>query len=231
MSTLSDWPTRAVQTLPLVRDSRVGNDVVRHGAALERVGVIDGLSVTTPARTIADVARTCPRTTAFELVATGLFVPRSGRPLATTSEVRRELELAGSGRGIRSARALLDTVGVGCESAAEARSLMLILDEGFERPEQQVEVTDVHGRMIVDCMWRAAGIVGECDGLTKYLRADRGDGQGAAQAVIEEKRREDRLRALGWRVVRWSTATLREPRAFAALLDGAGVPRLHRRSR
>ena len=108
---------------------------------------------------------------------------------------------------------------------------MLMLDEGFERPEQQVELADAHRRMFVDCLWREAGIVGECDGLTKYLRADRGDGRDAARAVMEEKRREDRLRAMGWRVVRWSTATLREPRAFAALLDSAGVPRRAPRSR
>jgi len=220
-----------IQTVPLGGDARVGPAVVRHAGSLKRIEVIDGVPVTSPVRTIADVARTVARPTAFELTATGLFVPRAGRALASLPAVRQELELIGTARGVRAARALLDHVGVGCESAAEARSLMLMLDAGFVRPDQQVEVQDRHGTMIVDYMWRGAGLVGECDGLIKYLRADRGDGLGAAAAVVDEKRREDRLRALGWRVVRWSTTTLREPRAFAALLDSAGVPRIGRRSR
>lgn len=101
---------------------------------------------------------------------------------------------------------------------------MLMLDAGLERPAQQVEFRDAEGSMVVDTYWESAGLVGECDGVSTYLRDDRGDGMAAAKAVVAEKRREDRLRARGFRVVRWSTSTLRDARAFITLLRAAGVP-------
>jgi len=189
------------------------------------VMVVDGMATTAAARTIADVARTEERGRAFCIAATGLFVPRRGAALASLDAVRAELEVVGAARGVRAARALIERVGTGCESPAEAMSLLLMLDIGFARPAQQAVFSDSEGDIVVDCWWPEAGLIGECDGLTKYLRADRGDGIAASAAVVAEKRREDRLRALGLRVVRWTTETLKDARVFAALLATAGVPR------
>jgi hypothetical protein len=61
--------------------------------------------------------------------------------------------------------------------------------------------------------------------MIKYVRDDTGDGRGAAAVVVAEKRREDRLRALGLRVVRWMTTSLRDVAAFGQILASAGVPR------
>ena len=47
----------------------------------------------------------------------------------------------------------------------------------------------------VDMAWPDLMVIGEADGLLKYQ--DRAD-------LIAEKLREDRLRALGWIVVRWT---------------------------
>jgi very-short-patch-repair endonuclease len=47
----------------------------------------------------------------------------------------------------------------------------------------------------VDFLWRKHRIVGEADGRAKYDRP---------QVLWNEKRREDRLRAAGFEVVRWS---------------------------
>jgi hypothetical protein len=182
------------------------------------------MPVTTPARTVVDIARTLRRPTAFSLAATALARPHRGRPITTADEVLAELDALGPARGVRAARAIVGAVGTGCQSPAEAHSLMLMLDAGLERPAQQVEFRDAEGSMVVDTFWKSAGLVGECDGVSKYLREDRGDGMAAAKAVVAEKRREDRLRALGFRVVRWSTSTLRDAQAFIALLRAAGVP-------
>lgn len=85
---------------------------------------------------------------------------------------------------------------------------------GIQQPEQQV---DIHGRTgafiaRVDFLFRAARVVVEFDGAVKYAGADGRD------ALVREKRREDALRALGYRVVRLTWADLRRPERVRALL-------------
>lgn len=228
MSTLAPWPERAVHLRPPTMDTHSSRWVDRSAGSADIRDVVDGMPVTSPARTVVDVARMLPRATAFALAATALYQPSRGAPIAQLSEVLAELHRIGPSRGVRAARAIAMLVGDGCQSAAEAISLMLMLDLGFERPQQQVEFRDAEGRMIVDAYWPSVGLVGECDGRSKYLRDDVGDGRAASHAVVDEKLREDRLRALGLTVVRWTTETLRDPRAFAVLLETAGVPRRRR---
>lgn len=224
MRTLEPWPTLVDHTVPIGRSSRSSAWVRKHVHSLVDTSFVDDMPVTTAARTVIDVARAAPRAQAFELSATAMFAPRRGRPLVTLDQVLLELESLGPARGVRAARSIIESVGVGCESPAEARSLLLMMDAGFERPLQQHVFRDRAGDMVVDCWWPDARLVGECDGLGKYLRHETGNGRGAADAVMAEKRREDRLRALGVRVVRWTTETLRDARAFAVLLTTAGVP-------
>lgn len=224
MSTLSPWPDRVEHLLPVGHDAHGTRWTQRSTSDARAFATLDGLRVTTAARTVADVARKARRSTAFSMAATALGTPVLGSPITTLVEVLDELEHLGPVRGVRAARAIVTAVGTGCQSPAEAYSLLLMLDGGLQRPSQQVEFRDAEGRMVVDAYWESVGLVGECDGSGKYLRNDRGDGRAAADAVIAEKRREDRLRALGLRVVRWSTVTLRDARAFLSMLRSAGVP-------
>jgi very-short-patch-repair endonuclease len=48
--------------------------------------------------------------------------------------------------------------------------------------------------------WPGLGVIGEADGVMKY---------GSADDLIAEKAREDRLRALGLMVVRWTWDEIR----------------------
>jgi hypothetical protein len=224
MSALSPWPARAEHLMPAGHDAHSSRWVARRVSDAAPRTIVDGMPVTTPARTVVDIARTFRRPTAFSLAATALARPHRGRAITTADEVLAELDTLGPARGVRAARAIVGAVGTGCQSPAEAHSLMLRLDAGLERPAPQVEFRDAEGSMVVDAYWESARPVGECDGVSKYLREDRGDGRAAAEAVVAEKRREDRLRALGFRVVRWSKSTLRDARAFIALLRAAGVP-------
>jgi very-short-patch-repair endonuclease len=64
----------------------------------------------------------------------------------------------------------------------------------------QVRITDQHGDMFADFLWRKAGLVGEVDGEVKYESRD---------VLVAERRREARLRSLGWRIVRWEGAEIR----------------------
>ena len=66
-------------------------------------------------------------------------------------------------------------------------------------------------------------MIGEFDGDAKYLRDEYLGVQTARQAVLAEKKREDKLRAAGFRVVRWDWATAADPARFEACLRQAGL--------
>jgi hypothetical protein len=67
----------------------------------------------------------------------------------------------------------------------------------------------VAGRFLgrVDFYWDDFGVVGEADGDGKY---------GDRQALIAEKRRQERLEEAGLVVVRWGWQDLRDPDLLAA---------------
>ncbi|WFR84157.1 hypothetical protein [Arthrobacter sp. Y-9] len=112
------------------------------------------------------------------------------------------------------------------ESVGESWSRALIHRLGFEAPELQHRIPGPQGEIArTDFFWPEARLVGEFDGLVKYLRAQDLRGTDPARVVVEEKRREDRIRAEGYGVVRWVWDDLRRPERFAALLLRAGVPR------
>lgn len=112
----------------------------------------------------------------------------------------KDLEDAAGGmpgaRGIGVVRQALPLVRTGAQSPLESLSRVRICDLGVEEPELQVALYDASGLIgLVDMLWRRQRVVGEADGRAKYLTRD---------DLIAEKLREDRLRDLGFRVVRWT---------------------------
>ena len=90
------------------------------------------------------------------------------------------------------------------ESVGESlsRAVMLELPD-LPVPQQQVEIFDDHGKLIARVDFLLADkVVGEFDGMVKY-NGTFGD-KPAWQTVVDEKIREDRLRAQGYTVVRWT---------------------------
>jgi very-short-patch-repair endonuclease len=80
----------------------------------------------------------------------------------------------------------------------------------------QVTITDRRGEFVarVDFLVDGANVVVEFDGKVKYAAGD--------PAVLwDEKRREDRLRRLGYVVVRITWADLERPGAVAAAVRAA----------
>lgn len=113
------------------------------------------------------------------------------------------------------------------ESVGESVSRVLMDQWGLEPPQLQVRfVVDVDGgsRVRVDFHWPERGIVGEFDGLAKYQKPELLAGRRPEDVVVEEKLREDALRRLGLRVVRWVWADLRHPTRLRDMLLAAGVP-------
>lgn len=73
----------------------------------------------------------------------------------------------------------------------------------------------------VDFWWPDLHLVGEFDGRLKY-RAELG-GARAKDTVWREKLREDALRALGLRIVRWTWDDALHPARLVRILAAAGV--------
>jgi hypothetical protein len=178
---------------------RIRSVVHRHVAELGsgEVCVIDGLAVTSLARTFVDYARTVPLGWS---VAAGDQALRAGM---TMQDVDDQLISAKARRGIGRARYAGQIIDAASESPGESLSRVLFGEAGLPMPELQVELFD-DGRYVarVDFLWREFGTVGEFDGLIKYGRLLR-PGESAADAVIREKQREDKVRDLGLGVVRW----------------------------
>jgi hypothetical protein len=157
---------------------------------------------------------------------TAIHKPRTGRPLTTREELDRAFLHLGrvpgrgaAGRALEFASPLSGSPG---ESISRAGMFLL----GFLLPELQTPHWDHDGLIgFTDFFWRDRGTVGEFDGHGKYLRDEFTGGRSAADIVLAEKVREDRLRALGLGVFRWDWPVATSLQALGDLLTRNGIPR------
>jgi len=188
-----------------------------------------GLLVTTLARTVADVARTetferAVAVTDAALRGRATSPTRAGRERTTKGAVARELQALAGATGTGRAQAVLAFADAASGSPGESCSRAGIHRLGFPAPQLQKAFVDSHGQIgIVDFWWPGCNLVGEFDGRGKYLRDEYANGRSTAEIVLDEKRREDRLRALGLRVVRWGWADALDLRRLEAKLRAAGL--------
>ena len=150
-----------------------------------------GPPITTPARTWVDLARTLPFADALSAGDAGL---RSS--LLNGGAIADALARAQRERGCQKAVHASLSIDARRETPLESLSYARFIEWDIPLPEMQVEFRDDRGYVgRVDFYWRQAGVIGEADGRLKYQTPD---------DLYTEKRREDRLRALGLTVVRWS---------------------------
>ncbi len=190
---------------------------VRHTPlASDEVTVLDGVRVTTLARTVFDLARSL----SFEwgVMACDAAL-RNGLDEATLRwATQRHPRLRGSPR----ARRVADFGDARSESAAESLSRVQIARACLPPPELQFELFDPDGVFVArsDFAWPELRLVGEVDGKTKYGSLLR-PGQNPVDAIMAEKRREESIRQLGFWVVRWDWDLAWRPEELASLLRRA----------
>jgi predicted transcriptional regulator of viral defense system len=174
-----------------------------------------GLPVTTPARTVVDCAAaldfpgavvTCESALSRQLVdENDLWDAFAVLPRRQRRRVERVLHFS-------SARS---------ESPGESLTRVVFAELGLPDPEQQRDYWDDRGFIgRVDFVWVELGVIAEFDGEVKY-------GKGAS--VFEEKKREDRLRELGFEVVRVVWTDLVRDRQDLARRLAAAFDRARRR--
>lgn len=152
---------------------------------------------------------------------------------ATRAELVRAA-LGGTHRvGIAQAARALNLSDGRAESPLETRGRLAILAAGLPRPELQVEIYDAAGFVgRVDAWYEGAAVAIEFDGQVKYTDPRYASSPG--KVLWDEKRREDRMRAVGVRVVRVANEDLGSPwPRMAARIGGLlavpyGAPRSFR---
>jgi len=224
---LGRWPDRAHVLRDCAAGGRSTTGLVRHALGLSGVPLVtaNGLTATAPGRTVIDLATTMPFDSAVVSADAALRVDRrTGHSRTTPQEVRELLEGMMPFRGMHRAQAVLDASTTLSDSAGETLCRIVLAELGFASPELQVEFRDAEGLIgFADFTWRHARVILEFDGLGKYRDPLYSHRRSPAQIVILEKIREDRLRALGFRVIRVYWEDLRDPARLRRLLLEAGL--------
>jgi hypothetical protein len=152
-----------------------------------------GTAVTTAARTAFDLSR-IDRAQGLAAADAALYAQLCTYDELVTTARR------GRGQGAQVARDALVLADGGGESALESITRLLLIDDGLPAPLLQQTVLDpIDGwRARVDMLWPDARLVLEADGRLKYTRDE----------LWAEKRRQERLERLGYRVIRvlWDDA-------------------------
>jgi len=213
-------PRQVHVTVERFSRTRFRHHVVGHYADVEPTDIEehDGLLVTAAARTVADLALSTTFPTAVAAVDwylscghdRGILLgildgmpPRTGR--------RRAIAAVEFGDG-RS--------GSPGESLSRANIHLLRLPA----PDLQVPFTDAAGLIgIADFWWEASAVIGEFDGAVKYSRDEYTHGREAAEIVLREKRRADRMRGVNQDLVRWGWDVASDLRLLGDLLGRHGL--------
>ena len=135
----------------------------------------------------------------------------------TKGDLEIALRIARLGPGRADARAAIDLADGSAESPGESWTRVTIGSLGLPKVDPQVVIRDTLGRFVgrVDFLLRAERTIVEFDGMVKYGGAD------GRQALVDEKRREDALRSLGYQVVRLTWRDLHEPASVKRLVRDA----------
>lgn len=214
---VESWPD-SVRVLVDKPSRGRGSALVRpHVGRDAEVVSVGGLRVTTPARTIVDLARTC---TLQSAVAAADHALRHG--LCSHGQLLSEVDAVPPRvRGRNTAKlvgALADPLSM---SAGESLSRVQMFLLNLPKPQLQREIRDDAGLIgYVDFGWE--GVVGEFDGRVKYRVPEGADAGEASEALWREKQREDRLRRqVG--VARWVWAVALDRPRLGAVLAAKGI--------
>lgn len=224
------WPSRIHVTFNPGTNQRSTPGVVRHITALrdEDVVELDGLLVTSPLRTLVDLARSAPFTTGVAACDRALAEPEDAADAVLHVEREALLERAerlDGQRGVRRLRSVADFSDGRSGSPGESLSRVQVARLHLPKPELQVEIVDLEGRTWhSDFGWPGQGLLGEFDGMVKYTRNRYLNGRPVAEVVIEEKLREDAIRlASGCGMARWTWPVASDLLQLKRLLGKAGL--------
>ncbi|MEO6941775.1 MAG: hypothetical protein ABI238_02340 [Terrimesophilobacter sp.] len=242
------WPDRAHVTVPTASGGRSKKMFVRHTTGVpEEIEHIEGIAVTTIARTVADIARTQPFGCAVTVADAALR--RTTHPLTRVStthpltrvstthsftevprtgliqeDIVRELQGIPIRQGVAKALRVIGFADARADRPGESMSRVSMMAARLPPPELQVVLAGATGRVwTVDFFWPIVGLIGEFDGQAKYTDPVFLRGRTPEQALSDEKDREDDLRAAGYDMSRWGWKLAMSPNLLRRHLMAAGL--------
>lgn len=217
---VSPLPT-VVHTVNFSREhgGRITRDRHRHSWQDEpSLTMISGLPTTSLVQTLVDLARWRRLTEAIVPVEYALRTRG-----ITVDSLKTHPVIMSRSPGAYRARQLFGFASNRSESPGESFSRAVFYTHRLEMPVSQLEVLGADGRNYrADFGWPHLKLLGEFDGRSKY-----GEETGImANALWEEKMREDALREAGYRIVRWVWSDLHQPMKLIRRLTSLGVEKI-----
>ncbi|UVO14375.1 DUF559 domain-containing protein [Mycobacterium sp. SVM_VP21] len=171
----------------------VHRDILKPGEVVD----VDGIAVTSPARTAFDIGRrTSSRLRALQRLdalanATGVGV----------AEVEAVIDAHRGARGLNRLRRVLPLVDRGAESPQETRTRLVLIDAGLPRPDTQIVVRDSYGEFVgrVDMGYRQLKVGIEYDGQQHWANPKQRQRDIDRQVGLAEQ---------GWVIIRVSAELL-----------------------
>ena len=191
------WPVKALPQLPLVaREPGWGTRLAGANVRRAMIDVSDvanrhGLTITSKARTITDLAARSPLADALITADAALA---SGVQCADLVAAARGMPV---NRGRTAAVRAIEVGDPAAESPLESTSRAHIIDSDLPMPLCNVVLRVERLWFRVDLLWAALGVVGEVDGRSKY------DASPGPQVIWREKRRQEQIEEWTFRVARW----------------------------
>lgn len=179
----------------------IDRQLTLHQLALrpEDTVVVDGLRVTTPLRTVADLILRLGRYAAVSVMDSAL-----NRGLVTEAAFATLPHLIAGRRGAARARRWLSEADGRAASPLETRVRLRCVDGGVAPDTLQHRVYDGHGELlgIGDLAWLAARVLGEADGVEVHDRPE---------AVFRDRWRQNDLASAGWTIIRFTWQDTLQP--------------------
>lgn len=198
-------------------------------APAEKYEVVDGIRVTTLDETTVDCMRTLAFPDALGIADCWLRLWSCGTGRAGLSDVVEQL--ARHRPGIARARKAAFYADGRSENGGESYARARVIELGYAVPDVQVGIPDPlepwHVNR-VDYLWvkkDGSRVIGELDGLAKYVDPAFMGGLDSERVRAKERLRESRLAVPGASVMRFSMDDVLDAGRFTRLLDRYGVPR------
>ncbi|UOQ61265.1 hypothetical protein MUN76_04655 [Leucobacter rhizosphaerae] len=189
------------------------------------------LRCTTPDRTVFDLARSaraeaglsCADAVLRAQFRTHRSIDRTGID-AWRAQMRERVSESAGTRGLHTLRRVVDLADPRADSVLESISRLQFLRLGFNVDIQVPVPSPSGGHYFVDFELLGIGVLGECDGRSKYRSPLLRNGESAEEVVYREKRRHDWIcGTTGKRMIRWGFAEATTPTRMARMLTAYGI--------
>lgn len=227
---VGDWPQRVHAVESHRGGGRSTPGLLRHTTGtIEMPEFIDGLAVTPLARTVVDVASVADFEQSVAVADAALRRSAHSHPgVPATHLVRddllKELARIPATHGAVKARTAVEFANGLADRPGESVSRVSMFRAGLPAPELQARLAGASGRVwTVDFWWPECNVIGEFDGRWKYTDPEFRQGRTAEQVLLDEKHREDDLRAAHHGFARWDWPVALSPARLKSRLRAAGL--------